>query len=86
MSHDITQAEAIWQAMTTLGGARSIQEVRDWLETRYPGQWKDVGTPMADLAFPGNPSSKYSPERRFLERVADGVYRLRHSGSFSVCA
>lgn len=86
VSRDITQAEAIWQAMNALGGERSIQEVRDWLDAHYPGRWKDVGTPMADLASPGNPSSQYSPERRFLERVADGVYRIRQNGSFIVGA
>ncbi len=84
MSDAMFESEAIWQAMTALGGERSIQEVADWIEVRYPSRWKDVGTPMADLTFPGNNSSSYSQERRFLERTGSGRYRIRQSGSFTV--
>jgi hypothetical protein len=79
-----TEAEAIWQAMTAMGGEQSIEAVAKWIERRYPKRWKDVGTPMADLAFPGNPSSHYSPEQRFLERTGSGVYRVRQRGSFQI--
>ncbi len=81
-----TEADAIWQAMTDMGGERSIQEVTEWISRRYPQRWKDVGTPMADLAFPGNDSSNYSPARRFLERMAPGRYRIRQSGTVTVGA
>ena len=81
-----TEADAIWEAMTALGGERSIQEVQHWIEAHYPGRWKDVGTPMADLAYPGNNSSHYSPERRFLERRSLGCYRIRQTGSFTIGA
>lgn len=81
-----TEAEAIWQAMTAMGGERSIQEVTEWISRQYPHRWKDVGTPMADLAFPGNHSSSYPPARRFLERTAPGRYRIRQSGTFIVGA
>ncbi len=85
MINDVrTEAEAIWQAMTSLGGERSIQEVADWLEAHYPGRWKDVGTPMADLTLPGNSSSSYSLARRFLERMGPGRYRIRQSGTFTI--
>jgi len=80
----MTAAEAIWQAMTTLGGERSITEVRSWIEDHYPNRWVDIGTPMADLAYPGNASSKYSPEQRFLEALGDGRYRIRQSGRFAI--
>lgn len=84
--HAEVEAEAIWQAMTALGGERSIQEVTDWIESRYPLRWKDVGTPMADLTFPGNNSSSYPLERRFLERTGPGRYRIRQGGTFTIGA
>jgi hypothetical protein len=84
VTDSITEAEAIWQAMTAMGGDRSIHEVAEWIEQHYPNRWKDVGTPMADLAFPGNNSSGYPPERRFLERTERGRYRIRQSGTFTV--
>lgn len=84
MAEANNEADAIWQAMTAMGGERSIQEVTAWIERHYPQRWKDVGTPMADLTFPGNNSSGYSPERRFLERTAPGRYRIRQSGAFTV--
>lgn len=72
-----TVAEAIREALQTMGGEGSVSQVKAWIELRYPGRWKDVSTPMADLTFPGNPSSGYGPEQRFLERVGAGRYRLR---------
>ena len=80
----MTAAEAVWQAMTAMGGERSIEEVRDWIEARYPNQWVDIGTTMADLTSPGNVSSSYSEEQRFLERISIGRYRVRQAGRFLV--
>jgi hypothetical protein len=80
LDREMTAAEAIWQAMTALGGERAIDEVRDWIELCHPNQWVDIGTAMADLTFPGNASSSYGAEQRFLERVAPGRYRVRQAG------
>lgn len=79
-----TEAEAIWQAMTAFGGDQTISRVTSWIAERYPGRWKDVGTAMADLALPGNVSSHYASEQRFLERVDIGPYRVRQRGLFRI--
>lgn len=80
----MTAAEGIWRAMTALGGERSIDEVREWLAANIAQTWSDLGTSMADLTSPGNASSGYAEEQRFLERVATGRYRLRQTGTFVV--
>jgi hypothetical protein len=72
-----TAAEAIGEAMNALGGEAAIRDVSAWISQRYPGRWKDVSTDMADLTYPGSPSSTYLSSQRFLERVAPGRYRLR---------
>ena len=70
-------AEAILEAMRARGGQASVKEVGAWVQEHYPGRWKDVSTSMADLTFPGSPSSGYPANKRFLERISPGVYRLR---------
>ncbi|MEH7254305.1 hypothetical protein V7111_19465 [Neobacillus niacini] len=40
--------EAIILAIDDLGGEGTIKEVSDWIQTRYPNTWKDVGTTLAD--------------------------------------
>ena len=72
-----TAAEAIKEAMHALGGEAASKDVSAWITQRYPGRWKDVSTAMADLTYPGSPSSTYPESQRFLERVAPGRYRLR---------
>ncbi|MCU0649382.1 MAG: hypothetical protein MUF00_15400 [Gemmatimonadaceae bacterium] len=78
------QAEAIWEAMTALGGERTIAEVTDWIEARYPGRWKSAGTPMADLTYPGSASSQCALDERCLDRTDRGTYRIRQRGVFRV--
>jgi hypothetical protein len=72
-----TAADAIRQALDALGGEADAHDVKDWIEVRYPGQWVDVTVEMADRTYPGNASSSYRHEQRFLERVSRGRYRLR---------
>jgi hypothetical protein len=72
-----TLDQAILLAMRSLSGERQISEVREWIEARYPGRWRDVKTAMADLTFPGSRSSRHPAHARFLTRVSKGVYRLR---------
>lgn len=71
-----TAADAVREALTAMGGEGTIAEVNGWLGRHYPGRWKDVGTLMADLTYPGNASSVIPVDRRFLERVSPGRYRL----------
>jgi hypothetical protein len=71
-----TAADAIRNAMTKLGGERSISEVEDWIDINEGRQWVDIGVTMADLVIYGKKSSTYKPEDQFLERVRRGVYRL----------
>jgi hypothetical protein len=75
----MTAADAIREAMLALGGEVSIRQVKDWIDTRYPGRWKDISTAIADLTYPGNQSSTYSMGQRFLVRTARGRYRLRRA-------
>lgn len=75
-----TAAEAIKEAMEALGGEANARDVRDWVEARYPGRWADVTTDMADLTEPGNASTTYRQDQRFLQRVSRGRYRLRPLG------
>jgi hypothetical protein len=63
--------------MNALGGEADARDVKAWVDDRYPGGWADITVQMADLTHPGNPSSTYPNEERFLERVARGRYRLR---------
>jgi hypothetical protein len=72
-----TAADAIREAMNALGGEADARDVRAWVEQRYPGQWADITVQMADLTYPGNVSSTYPLNQRFLERVDRGRYRLR---------
>jgi hypothetical protein len=72
----ITAADAIFQAMKALGGIRTRIEVELWISNHLEQQWADIGTAMADLTYPGNDSSHYKPEERFLERVSFAKYRL----------
>lgn len=72
-----TAAEAIGETMEALGAEAQARDVKPRVDERYPGRRADVTVDMADLAYPGNASSAYPPERRFLERVSRGRYRLR---------
>jgi len=45
----MNQSEAIILVFTKQGGARTIKEIRDWIDLNYPNTWKDPGTAMADL-------------------------------------
>ena len=70
--------DAIVEALNSLGGSGSISEVRSYINSKYPGKWKDVGTTMADLC-PESTSSLYPKKHRVLERIGRGKYRLRKS-------
>lgn len=73
-----TAADAIREALVALGGEGTIKEVTAWVGRRYPRKWSadTISTSMADLAFPGNPSSRFGSSQRFLRRVATGRYRM----------
>jgi hypothetical protein len=75
-----TAADAIHEAMEALGGEADARDVKNWVEARYPGRWVDATVDIADLAHPGNASSTYRLDQRFLERVSRGRYRLRPRG------
>ena len=72
-----TAADAIREAMSDLGGEAEARDVKVWVEAHYPGRLADVTVDMADLAYPGNSSSTYPLDQRFLQRVRRGRYRLR---------
>ena len=75
MSDATTARDAIiecFQARATL----TVGEVKEWIDERYPGQWKDIGTTLADLTIQGNESSGYREEQKCLVRVCRRTYRL----------
>ncbi|MBO8171496.1 MAG: hypothetical protein H0Z33_06385 [Bacillaceae bacterium] len=74
-----TQSDAIIKAFEELGGTRSIREIEDWVNRKYGAKWKDFSTLMADMvpvSHGGNTSSTVPEEKRVLERVSRGYYRL----------
>ena len=74
-----TAADAIRSALEALGGEADARDVKEWVEARFPGQWADITVQMADLTYPGNPSSTYPADERFLRRVKRGRYALRQA-------
>lgn len=72
-----TAYDTVLQAMQSLGGERDIQEVADWITRNSSEPVSSLATVMADLTSPPNNSTKYPPERQFLERVERGKYRMR---------
>jgi hypothetical protein len=72
-----TAAEVIREAMDALGGEANARDVKAWVDKQYPGAWADITVQMADLTYPGNSSSTYPSDARFLVRVGRGRYRLR---------
>lgn len=58
------------------GQSLRVRDVRAWVDENVDGEWKDIGTTLADLTINGNNSSKYRPEEKFLERVVKGTYRV----------
>lgn len=63
------------------GQVLGISDVQGWVDRAYPARWKDISTPMADLAIDASSSSGYRPNQRFLERVARGRYRMPSAGA-----
>jgi len=69
----------IREAMNSLGGKGSIQQVANWIRSRYPNdniKPSTISTAMSDLSVNGPPSSLYSMERKFLFRIDRGLYRI----------
>jgi hypothetical protein len=67
----------IYESMKKLGGEATVHDVISFIHEKY-GQVNSntIATAMSDLAVNGPPSSLYSLEARFLERVSRGRYRL----------
>lgn len=74
-----TAADAIRSALEALGGEADARDVKESVEARFPGHWADITVQMADLTYPGSPSSTYPVDERFLRRVKRGRYALRQA-------
>lgn len=73
-----TAEEAVRAAFdAAAGGPLSVREVGEWIRNRWPHRWKDLRTPVADLAINGPVTSRYPLERRFLERIGRATYQVR---------
>lgn len=71
----INQYEAIIEAFNVLGGARTADEIKEWVTNKYGSVWKDFSTPMSKMV----PSHLYSncPKKyRALTRLHRGVYAV----------
>ena len=68
--------EAVTVAMRALGGDRTIQEVRTWIEAHLSQGWVDIGTTMADMSPSSTSTTGLPLEQQVLDRVSDGTYRL----------
>lgn len=67
----------IKEAMLTLGGRASIEEVFECIRSKRPDTKRStVSTAMSDLSVNGPPSSLYPMSRRFLLRIGRGRYEL----------
>lgn len=72
-----TVREMIRDAMTSLGGEATIQDVTGHIRNKYgEANVNSISTDMSDLSINGPRSSLYPMNRRFLERVSRGRYRL----------
>jgi hypothetical protein len=75
----ITQNEAIIEALRELGGERTAEEIKAWVEKKYGPKWKDFNTSLADMVAPaygGNQSSNVPDYFRVIMRVSRGNYCL----------
>ena len=83
MASSSTLKSAIVEALNALGGSGSISEVSGYINSKYPGKWKDIGTTLADLC-PESTTSTYKKADRVLERIGRGKYRLRKRVPYSI--
>jgi hypothetical protein len=74
--------EAIKEALLSMDCEATVGQIKDFIDAKYKGRWKDVDTAIADLTYPGNKTSTYRPEEKILERVERGKYRLRLQSAF----
>lgn len=78
--------QMIREAMESLGGEGSIQQVTDHIKSLYP-EYKvnpsTISTMMSDLSVNDPPSSSYPPVRKFLVRVRRGCYRMTSKGDIA---
>lgn len=69
--------EYVREAMESLGGEATIQQVCGYLREKYPEvNLGSISTGMSDLSTNGPPSSLYPMDQRILQRVSRGRYRL----------
>ncbi len=73
---EVAAHEAVIVAMRALGGERTVQEVKAWIEAHLTERWEDIGTTMADMAPSSTSTTGLSPKRQVLDRVAVGTYHL----------
>jgi len=67
----------IKEALQSLGGEATIQQVSAYVKDRYHDfNLGSISTGMSDLSVNGSPSSLYPKDKRILERVSRGRYRL----------
>jgi hypothetical protein len=77
-----TAKEMIREALTSLGGEATIQEVTGYIRDKYGlVNVNSISTDMSDLSINGPKSSLYPASQRFLERVSRGRYRVLKRGA-----
>ena len=71
----------IIEAFQTLGGDRTIDEIDNWIKRNHGANWtrSSISTTMADMVptrLGGNRTSTVPNNKRVLQRVTRGTYRL----------
>ncbi len=70
--------EAITEALNSMGGFGSAEEVREYIKSRFGRDWKNIETVMDDLSVESE-SSFFPPDERVLRRLGPGRYALKEA-------
>ena len=79
LCHKTNLTDCIIEALKSLGGEGSIDEVKNWIDRYCVKKWKDIATTMADMVssqYGGNETSTCPRQKRVLQRIGRGRYKL----------
>lgn len=70
--------DSIVEALKTLGGSGTEDEVRAYMKSKYGKDWKEIGKIMDDLCEE-SASSFFLPADRVLKKIEPGKYALKET-------
>jgi hypothetical protein len=71
---------SIVEALNALGGSGTVNQVSDYMKSKYGKDWKDIERIMDDLCQEST-SSFFLPEDRVLTKIGRGKYALRNTAA-----